>query len=325
MFEYAVGQYQKHPPSKRLLASWVMSCICHVVAVLVLMEYPQLLQGGMNEWFRQRVFSPPEGSRPWRNVITMGSQLQMPPPEVLKKYIYDWNRAKTEGKGPPPIRVNIRAGTNERPAAPPKPQPDKPAAPGNPPISLTGIPSPTTPPLTSAGDAARVTSTGDANKTAGGAPPDSAPKQIPKGVAEPPPTPPVPPQLPTPKSTPAQEARPQKAATDQEQGRRMQGGTFDTKGYPLEEYINIIEERVKENWLIPSNLRYSQGSTTIIFYIRKDGQSIGVRVDVSSGNNSLDIAALRAVVQSSPFPPLPKDFPADRVGARFVFAYNERQ
>ncbi len=324
MFEYAVGHYQKHPPSKRLIASWVVSCVCHFAAVLLLMQYPELLQGGINRWFRQPVLGPPEGSQPWRNLTFVSPKLQMPPPEVLKKYIYDWNQPKAQAKAQPPIRINIRAGTSEPTVAPPKAIPDKPPVPSSPAAPITSA-SPPTPPAASTGDAGRGTSTGDAGKTVPAAPPDAAPKQIPKGIAETPPTTSLPTPPPAPKTVPAQPARPAETSVNQDQGRRMQGATFDAKGYPLQEYINLIEERVRENWLIPSNLRFSQGSTTIIFYIRKDGQSLGVKVDVSSGNNSLDIAALRAVVQSSPFPPLPKDFPADRVGARFVFAYNERQ
>ncbi len=325
MFEYAVGHYQKHPPSKRLLASWVVSCLCHLAAVVVLIQYPELLQGGINKWFRQPILGPPEGGKSWRNLTVVSSQLQMPPPEILKKYVYDWNRTKTEGKGPPPIRVNIRAGTNLPAVAPPKSIPNRPAQPTTPPIPITTTPLPATPAVTPSGEGGRGTPPGDANKDPSTAPPNTAPKQIPKGIVESPPAASLPTPPAIPKVVPAQPARPPATTTSQDQGRRMQGGTFDTKGYPLDEYIKLIEERVRENWLIPSNLRDSQGSTTIIFYITKDGQSLGTRVDVSSGNNSLDLAALSAVLKSNPFPPLPRDFPADRVGARFVFAYNERQ
>jgi TonB family protein len=106
----------------------------------------------------------------------------------------------------------------------------------------------------------------------------------------------------------------------------VQGGTlFDTKGFNLGDFEKIIEERIRGNWEIPSNLRESRGSTTILFYITRDGRYSDARIEVSSGNMSLDIAALYAVTRSNPFPPLPQGFPADRVGARFVFAYNERK
>ena len=102
-------------------------------------------------------------------------------------------------------------------------------------------------------------------------------------------------------------------------------GLFNTGGFPLGEYANLIIERVKGNWMIPSNLRTSQGRTTVIFYIDREGRSADARIVISSGSNSLDIAALSAILGSNPFPPLPKGFPGDRVGAKFIFSYNERQ
>ena len=102
-------------------------------------------------------------------------------------------------------------------------------------------------------------------------------------------------------------------------------GLFGNKGFPLGEYADLIIERVKGNWMIPSNLRKSQGRTTVIFFIDKEGRSADARIVVSSGSDSLDIAALSAILGSNPFPPLPKGFPGDRVGAKFVFSYNERQ
>ncbi len=96
-------------------------------------------------------------------------------------------------------------------------------------------------------------------------------------------------------------------------------------GFPLNEYANLIKERIKGNWFIPSNLKNSQGHTTIVFYIGKDGRFSNARIEpsASSGNTSLDLAALKAIMDSNPFPPLPKGFPRDRIGAKFVLSYNE--
>jgi TonB family protein len=111
----------------------------------------------------------------------------------------------------------------------------------------------------------------------------------------------------------------------QQTGVRLQGDVlFDTRGFNLDEYARLVKERCEEHWLIPSNLRTFQGSVTIVFYITKEGQVTGAKREVSSGNDSLDISALSAVWESNPFPPLPRGFPAERVGARLVFAYNER-
>jgi TonB family protein len=102
-------------------------------------------------------------------------------------------------------------------------------------------------------------------------------------------------------------------------------GLFDTKGFPLGDYADTIVERIRGNWYIPSNLRNSQGRTTVIFYIGKDGRYTNAHIVMSSGSTSLDLAALNAVLVSNPFPPLPAGFPGEQVGAKFVFKYNEGQ
>ncbi len=89
------------------------------------------------------------------------------------------------------------------------------------------------------------------------------------------------------------------------------------------EYARLILERIKGNWSIPSNLRNSQGRSTLVFFIEKDGSVSNLKVVASSGSQSLDLSALHAVLLSKPLPPLPGGFPGEHVGAKFVFFYNE--
>jgi len=329
MFDYSIGHYQKHPPTKRQFMSWAMSCLAHACAVLVMVEYPQLLEGGMNLWFRQPAYgSPPAQTKQWRSVALLGSTMQMPPLEVLKKFAYDWNRKPAKQEDTLSIRVNIPVTTTEVPALP-KPRPEAPVALNTSPAIAPAIATSSTPPVVPQSDATRVEVPSEAKKPTPPpvSPPNVAPSEIPKGVTatstgssgSAPPS--------NSGSTSASQARSQnRISQEQQSGIRVEGGaTFDAKGFPLEQYINVIKELAKGNWEIPSNLRNSQGSTTILFYIDKKGNSSGAIIDVSSGNTSLDLSALSAVLKSNPFPPLPVGFPADRVGVRFVFAYNERK
>jgi TonB family protein len=105
--------------------------------------------------------------------------------------------------------------------------------------------------------------------------------------------------------------------------RSSESGVWDTQGFNLSEYVDLIKERIKARWFIPSNLRNSQGHTTLVFYIGRDGRYANLRIVDSSGIKSLDLAALRAVMDSNPFPALPKGFPGDHVGAKFILSYNE--
>ncbi|MGA2263095.1 MAG: TonB family protein [Acidobacteriota bacterium] len=324
MFEYAIGHYQKHPPSKRLLASWVISVLSHVGAVLVLYLYPQLLQGGANEWFRQIALPRSEVQNKKSYNVTFMTKMEAPSAQELKKLIYDWEKAKAKEAEIPPIRINLpRANADDFPPPLPKPRSDAPAAPGNPLAAAAGTP----PAQISTTDVPRTEPPQPKNAAPPGAP-NVEPKQIPKGVADA--SSPASGSTVTSGSGGASQTGPPGSGTKDSKGPgqqiRAQGPTFfDDKGFNLGDYAMMLRERIKERWFIPSNLRTYQGSVTVIFYISKDGQVSGVKAEVRSGNDSLDISALSAVFGSNPFPPLPKGFPADRVGARLVFAYNERQ
>ncbi len=355
MFEFAISQHQKRRPTKRVYACWAASCVLHVIALMLLIRYPQLISPGLNRWFRQpallaRLFSQEnaEKSSDWRTVTFVGkssnAKLTTPSAATLRKYMYNWNR---KPEGVPPVRVRWggeKGGpTTETAKAPTKPvlgtkepQPspeEKPVAAANP-----------HEPATSGGggeggaaagaQAVRGTGTAylpapqpgsvvkEAPKTAEISP-NAAPASIPSGISQPVTS------TASPAAKPAQQTAPKSSARtfeDEQKAIHTEGtGLFGTMGFPLGEYANLVIERVKGNWLIPSNLRKSQGRTTVIFYIDRDGRFTNARIITSSGSSSLDLAALNAVIESNPFPPLPKGFPGDHVGAKFVFSYNERQ
>ena len=138
---------------------------------------------------------------------------------------------------------------------------------------------------------------------------NAAPKSIPDGTKQP--------------SAAASTTTVKVFENEQKAIRSPESGFFDTKGFPLGEYANLIKERIKARWLIPSNLQNFQGHTTLIFYIDRDGRYNNARIVTRSGNNSFDNAALMAVIESDPFPPLPKGFPGNHIGAKFVLSWNE--
>jgi TonB family protein len=329
MFEYAIAQHQNHPPSKRLLVSWVISCFGHAALVLILLEYPQLLRGGMNRWFRSPggITSSVPPKKEYRSVMVLGANMEMPPAEELKKYLYDWDQAKKKGSPARPIIVQLpRALLDDVPEPLPKPRQDPPAPAKSQPVVPAGTAGAAAPPSSaSAGDARSATTAGQPP------PPVTEPKQIPKGILATPPPGSAATGSATSNTASKAPTRPSSAgsaetkAAGQQTGVRLQGDVlFDTKGFNLDEYARMVKDRCEEHWLIPSNLRTFQGSVTIVFYITKEGQVTGAKIEVTSGNDSLNLSALSAVWESGPFPPLPRGFPAERVGARLVFAYNER-
>jgi TonB family protein len=101
--------------------------------------------------------------------------------------------------------------------------------------------------------------------------------------------------------------------------------SFDTKGYEWGPYAAEMIRRIKRNWEIPKLAHYGlKGRLVVRFFLMKDGRVEGLRLLVSSGIPPFDNASLQAIRNSSPFRPLPPDFPNPREGVTITFLYNIR-
>ena len=63
----------------------------------------------------------------------------------------------------------------------------------------------------------------------------------------------------------------------------------------------------------------------VLFEIQRDGQIREPTVERSSGNNLYDQAAIRAVTEASPLPPLPPEFKASSLRVHFGFEFSPDQ
>ncbi len=339
MFEFAISRNQQRRPTKRIIASYILSCLIHFCCLFVLIRYPQLLQGGKYHHFHPlSAIASLLGSKTededksWRTVAVLRSPMTQPSAETLKKYLHDWNQ---KGSGPPPVR--IRWGDEEKALenAPPMPrlrQEPKPSAPVALPPPNEGMAGSATgtasgqPSGGNSGDASSGSSTivqADSNSGKKGTvtlpPPAPVPKTdvagnnppstIPNGVKS--------------SSSNANQSSVKVFDDVQKAMRSPESGLFDTKGFAIGDYASLLKACIEGKWFIPSNLKNSQGHTTIVFYIAKDGRLTDIRIVEPSGNRSLDYAALKAVMDSNPAPALPKGFPGDHIGAKFVLSYNE--
>ncbi|MBM3319155.1 MAG: TonB C-terminal domain-containing protein [Candidatus Eisenbacteria bacterium] len=98
---------------------------------------------------------------------------------------------------------------------------------------------------------------------------------------------------------------------------------LDGADFPFLYYLALIEARIGDRWVPPEGL-VSGGkppSATVRFDIHRDGRVHGPKVSESSGISYFDLSAIRAVLESDPFPPLPDGFPGDRLGVFFVFRF----
>jgi TonB family protein len=85
-----------------------------------------------------------------------------------------------------------------------------------------------------------------------------------------------------------------------------------TYGYYLDRLLSLIDA----NWVRPS---IGGGAYAIVtFHINRDGSLSDLRVAQSSGYNSFDLAALRAVQNAAPFPPLPRAYNHDDLGIHLI-------
>jgi outer membrane biosynthesis protein TonB len=101
----------------------------------------------------------------------------------------------------------------------------------------------------------------------------------------------------------------------------------DTMGVDFGPYMTRIVQIVKQNWytLMPPSVyppTFKQGKLALEFVIMKDGSVQGLLRDTTSGDVALDRAAMASITASTPFPPLPKEFPGKLLGLRFYYFYN---
>jgi len=85
-----------------------------------------------------------------------------------------------------------------------------------------------------------------------------------------------------------------------------------TYGYYLDRMLSLIDAQ----WARPA---MGSGVKAVIFFrIHRDGSMTDLRVEQSSGYNSFDLAALRAVQNAAPFPPLPRAYRHEDLGVNLI-------
>lgn len=96
---------------------------------------------------------------------------------------------------------------------------------------------------------------------------------------------------------------------------------LDTEEFPFHYYLTTMKRKIAANWSVPGagQARYC----VVHFRVSGNGSIDAPSIETPSGNFLFDQAALRAVVQASPLPPLPPGFPDDYLGVHFSFAYEQ--
>lgn len=102
------------------------------------------------------------------------------------------------------------------------------------------------------------------------------------------------------------------------------GGIAGLGGFKLDQadfndpvYIERMVRIIGSNWFKPA--QSAKANPVVHFQIERDGTIVNARVVISSGLPFVDRAALRAVIASSPLPPLPAKYPWPHLGIQVVF------
>jgi TonB family protein len=118
----------------------------------------------------------------------------------------------------------------------------------------------------------------------------------------------------------------QNSASEQDSGRTQPIVEIlsDAKGVDLIPYITKVAHAARQNWrtLTTDSSRYGVTEPTQVgveFTIQKDGTVTGVKLSKASGHAALDQAAQDAIVNSSPLPALPENFPDSHLDLRIRF------
>jgi TonB family protein len=93
----------------------------------------------------------------------------------------------------------------------------------------------------------------------------------------------------------------------------------DASDFPFTYYLRQLHAKVEERWRRPP-LVTPERSVWVYLEIDREGQLRGEpKVKKSSGNELYDQSALRAIVDSAPFPPLPREFTQQYIKVNYEF------
>jgi protein TonB len=93
--------------------------------------------------------------------------------------------------------------------------------------------------------------------------------------------------------------------------------------FPFAYYLSTMKRKIAALWRVPGTSPAEPRHCRVYFRVARDGSIQSPSIETSSGNFLFDQAALRAVVQASPLPPLPGGFADDYLGVHFSFAYEQ--
>ena len=103
-------------------------------------------------------------------------------------------------------------------------------------------------------------------------------------------------------------------------GNGISAATVDGAGFGSSYYLSLVFGKIRDLWDNPVETSTTL-RVTIYFKILKDGQIIDTQVEKSSGIELFDQSAIRAILSSTPYPPLPTEYTGEYLGIHLEFEY----
>lgn len=94
--------------------------------------------------------------------------------------------------------------------------------------------------------------------------------------------------------------------------------------FPFAHYIGRMRQKIAATWRPPGGSP-EERACRVYFRVHRNGSVSNVAVEESSGVPLFDQSCQRAVHQSAPLPPLPREFHDEYLGVHFSFLYRETQ
>jgi TonB family protein len=113
---------------------------------------------------------------------------------------------------------------------------------------------------------------------------------------------------PTPPKTAAPVAPPSGAVALGAPAASTQGSgpvTVQASDFPFAWYLHAVQRKITEKWAPPTR---GDGRALVVFEISRNGEVKRTALEGSSGDAVYDQAALRAIADATPFPPLPEQY-----------------
>lgn len=95
--------------------------------------------------------------------------------------------------------------------------------------------------------------------------------------------------------------------------------SLDVSDFPHAWYLRQVLQKVEDRWQRQNQAAEPSDKPLILVEIQRDGSIRPPRIEKTSGNAFYDQAALRAIADASPFPPLPQEWSRPSLKVMFRF------